>query len=283
MMNEKIEEKKVCFVIMPIADTEGYEIGHFNRVYEYIIKPAIIKSGFKPLRADEVNKANFIIIDILKQIISTDIAICDLSSRNPNVLYELGIRQAFNLPVCLLKDKKTSRMFDIQGFRDVEYDEKLRIDNVEKTVEQLAENILNTYESKGKDINSIIQLMGIKPAEIKTTTEISTDTSIILESINNLNNKVRNIQSEFNLSESKKLSNLIETSITYNDDDDDDVIIENNRRSIYKMGSRVKHARFGNGTVIAVNGEKHTIQFEDGSIKNIIPLLGKLQLLVEKE
>ena len=73
-------------------------------------------------------------------------AICDLSSRNPNVLYELGIRQAFNKPVSLIKDAKTIRIFDIQGFRDIVYDESLRIDSVGETIENLAQNLTLTYE-----------------------------------------------------------------------------------------------------------------------------------------
>lgn len=220
---DKLGEKKKCFVIMPIADTEGYEIGHFKRVYEYIIKPAIIKAGFEPMRADEVNKANFIIIDILKQIISSDIAICDLSSRNPNVLYELGIRQAFNLPVCLLKDNKTTRMFDIQGFRDVEYDEKLRIDNVEKVVDQLAKNIMNTYESKGEDINSIIQLMGIKAAELENTTVISNDTNILLNAIENMGKKVSILENKIinkNVPNQLSLLSDLDESPKFNLDED---------------------------------------------------------------
>lgn len=50
------ELSKICFVIMPIADVEGYDPGHFNRVYEFIIKPACRIAQFKPIRADEVKK-----------------------------------------------------------------------------------------------------------------------------------------------------------------------------------------------------------------------------------
>lgn len=36
---ETIKEK-VCFVVMPIADMDDYENGHFTRVYNHLIKPA---------------------------------------------------------------------------------------------------------------------------------------------------------------------------------------------------------------------------------------------------
>jgi hypothetical protein len=35
---------KKCFIIMPISDQEGYEKGHFSRVYKHLIKPACEKS-----------------------------------------------------------------------------------------------------------------------------------------------------------------------------------------------------------------------------------------------
>ena len=48
------EDQKECFVIMPISDAEGYDKGHFTRVYYDIIKPAVESAGHKPIRADEV-------------------------------------------------------------------------------------------------------------------------------------------------------------------------------------------------------------------------------------
>ncbi|WP_204273430.1 hypothetical protein, partial [Stenotrophomonas maltophilia] len=66
---------------------------------------------------------------------------------NPNVLYEVGIRQAFNLPVTFIKDGITERIFDIQGFRDIRYDESLRIDTVQKAVNDISEVIRNTYDN----------------------------------------------------------------------------------------------------------------------------------------
>ena len=44
---------------MPIADCDGYEKGHFAHVYDDIIKPAIDKTEFTAIRADEVKETNF--------------------------------------------------------------------------------------------------------------------------------------------------------------------------------------------------------------------------------
>ena len=112
------EQKQVaaqpeCFVIMPIGDSDGYDKGHFSKVYEDIFKPACEKSNFKPVRADEVKQTNLIHLDILQKLIDSPMAICDLSSRNPNVLFELGLRQAFDKPTVLVQENGTPKIFDI--------------------------------------------------------------------------------------------------------------------------------------------------------------------------
>ena len=91
------KEKPVCFVIMPISDVHGYEPGHFGRVYEHVLKPAIVAAGYLPMRADDTIKTDYIVVGIIEKIVESEMVICDLSARNPNVMYELGIRHAFNI------------------------------------------------------------------------------------------------------------------------------------------------------------------------------------------
>ncbi|CRY04958.1 TPA: hypothetical protein PXP62_000877 [Yersinia enterocolitica] len=188
--------EKICFIIMPIADVPTYESGHFNRVYQHLIAPACKRAGFKPIRADEVNSSNMIVLDILKKIVESDMAICDLSSRNPNVLYELGLRQAFNKKTVLIKDQITTSPFDVQAFRYAEYDSSLRIDYVQNEIVSLAASIKATYEAKD-DVNSVVQLLQIEPAKIGEKTQLSTTDTIILSAIKDLTNRVDRI-SNFN-------------------------------------------------------------------------------------
>ena len=143
MTQAKIEtsEKPVCFVLMPIADVHGYEPGHFGRVYEHLLKPAIIAAGYMPVRADDTVKTDYIVVGIIQKIVESAMVLCDFSARNPNVMYELGIRHAFNKPVVLIRDKKTDKIFDIQGLRYAEYDESLRIDSVNKDIGKITSAI----------------------------------------------------------------------------------------------------------------------------------------------
>ncbi len=159
---------RTCFVVMPISDAPTYDAGHFQLVYEHLIIPSCKKAGFEPVRADDVKVTNFIIIDVLKTIVTSDMVLCDLSSRNPNVLYELGIRHAFDLPVTLIRDLRTPRMFDIQGLRDIEFDESLRIDKIEQSIKQISTSLQQTARMEGGDVNSLIRLLAIPPAKLLT-------------------------------------------------------------------------------------------------------------------
>lgn len=95
------QKKQVCFVLMPISGVLGYEVGHFGRVYEHLLKPAIIAAGYTPVRADDAVKTDYIVVGIIQKIVESDMVVCDISARNPNVMYELGIRHAFNKPIVL--------------------------------------------------------------------------------------------------------------------------------------------------------------------------------------
>lgn len=188
------KKNKKCFIMMPISDAEGYDKGHFTRVYEHLIKPAVMDAGFEPVRADDTSKANFIVVDILKQILDCDMAICDLSSRNPNVFYELGIRQSFNLKTVLIKDNKTVMPFDIAGIRTLPYNESLRIDEVKKDIPNMAKCIKETSESDVKEVNSLLQLLSIeKPALLPDKITLSQDSSVILGALNDISQRLESI------------------------------------------------------------------------------------------
>ncbi|EGQ9162776.1 hypothetical protein ACONJS_004546 [Vibrio parahaemolyticus] len=160
-----------CFVIMPISSQEGYEDDHFQLVYEDIICPAILAAGMTPIRADETKGTNLIQLDILQKVIDSPMAVCDMSAKNPNVFYELGMRQAFDKPTVLLKDEKTNAPFDINGLRYCQYNTDMRHRNVKLAIEQLSATLIETYKNKENksEINSLVRLLELaKPAELPT-------------------------------------------------------------------------------------------------------------------
>lgn len=170
---EETQQQKRCFVMMPFSDPEGYDKGHFRKIYEQIIIPAIKNAGYIPDRVDENGVSDLITTKIFQSILDCEMAICDLSSRNPNVLYELGIRHAFDKPVVLITDDKTERIFDIQGISTITYRSSRLYDEVPEDQKKITEaikanennsssySIINmvklqkaTYDKDNKDVNS---------------------------------------------------------------------------------------------------------------------------------
>lgn len=92
-MAAKVVEK--CFVIMPFSKTtEVHTKGYWDNHYEKFLVP-LIESGF-PLKAE---RSEAIRGDIIRQIITdlvtAPVVVANLTDSNPNVYWELGVRQSF--------------------------------------------------------------------------------------------------------------------------------------------------------------------------------------------
>lgn len=162
---KKTDKKEKCFVIMPISDPDGYENGHFRYVYEDLLKPAIEEAGFEARRADDDGSSSMIQVNIIRDIIEAPMAVCDLSTRNPNVLFELGIRQAFDLPVVLVQEQGTQRIFDISTINTIDYHKELVYRDVIDDRKKI-EDAIRATQNNEKGINSIIRLLEIGQARI---------------------------------------------------------------------------------------------------------------------
>lgn len=208
------EELKRCFVIMPISDVDGYAPGHFDRVFKHIIEPACKHSGYEAIRADVTAKTNVIIVDILRNALNCEMAICDLSARNPNVFYELGFRQAFNKKTVLMIDNKTIRPFDISAIRSFEYDSSLRIDLVDKAIQDLSKALKETQSMKEDETNSLLKLLSIEsPAKLPEQVELSKDSSLILRAIQSINENLQRMNHTKNMFQHKTMSKINSTII----------------------------------------------------------------------
>lgn len=159
------EELERCFVIMPISDQGDYPKGHFTKVYNQIFKPAIIAAGYEPFRVDEDKISNPIINKIFDAVQNCPMALCDLSNRNPNVLYELGLRQAYDKPVVLVQDEKTPRIFDVSGINTVQYSSERLFENVMEAREKITDALISTRDGK---VNSIVKIVQAESASMKT-------------------------------------------------------------------------------------------------------------------
>lgn len=131
-MSENKYAGKKCFVIMPFGkkkDVDGSEID-FNHVYQNLIKEAVEALGMECERCDEIIDTGSIHSKMFRGIFEADVAVVDITSLNPNVFYELGVRHALNKHVTLVIRRNVPQPppFNINGLNVVSYE----IDTEEK-------------------------------------------------------------------------------------------------------------------------------------------------------
>lgn len=195
-MGENAKDKEKCFVIMPISDQGDYPQGHFTKVYEQIIKPAVEDAGYSPYRVDENKISDTIINKIFDAIQECPMAICDLSNRNPNVLYELGLRQAYDKPVVLIQDDKTEKIFDVSGISTVYYKSERLYENVLNARAEIKEAILSTKDGK---MNTLVRIVkantpDLSNIELSPDDKLSAKLDMIYDEIKKANNRNENAE-----------------------------------------------------------------------------------------
>jgi len=88
---------KSCFVIMGFGVKTDFETGRvldLDKCFRTIIKPAVEAAGLECVRADEILHAGVIDVPMYRHLLEADVVVADLSTSNPNALYELGVRHA---------------------------------------------------------------------------------------------------------------------------------------------------------------------------------------------
>jgi hypothetical protein len=84
------------FVIMQIGAKDSHERKRADEIYNFIISPAVKAAGLEPYRADLDFSPGAITPKMLSELLAARIVIADLTGRNPNVFYELGIAHSFS-------------------------------------------------------------------------------------------------------------------------------------------------------------------------------------------
>lgn len=106
-----------CFVMMPF--------GHWNDIYyKEIYVPAIKEAGFEPVRGDEIFSSGSVVEQIWDHIEKSKVLLADLTGKNANVFYELGLAHAASKPVIFTSGVLEDVPFDLRHLRVIIYDQR---------------------------------------------------------------------------------------------------------------------------------------------------------------
>ena len=107
--------KGTCFTITPFG-------GWFDDYYTTIFVPAIEEAGLEACRADDLYRPSTIVADIWDYTNKARLVLADLSGKNPNVFYELGLAHALAKPAILVVESIDDVPFDLRALRVLQYD-----------------------------------------------------------------------------------------------------------------------------------------------------------------
>lgn len=102
------------FVIMPFQE-------EFDYLYQNYIKKVCKRINVSCMRADDLYSSKPIMQDIWSLIYNSKVVIADCSTKNPNVMYELGIAHAIGKEVILITQDVNDIPFDLRHLRHLHY------------------------------------------------------------------------------------------------------------------------------------------------------------------
>ena len=112
-------DRKTCFLLAPIGPAGSEVRRRSDNLLRHVIAPAAAEAGYAVVRADDIAVPGSITTQIIQLTLDSPLVIADLSGRNPNVLYELGIRHAARKPVIQIASDSVEIPFDIASVRTI--------------------------------------------------------------------------------------------------------------------------------------------------------------------
>lgn len=142
-------KKKTCFVIIGYGVKQDYATGRnldLDKTFNHLIKPVFDAKNIDCFRAIDRNKTGVIDLFMYEWILRADIVLADISTLNPNVIYELGVRHA------------------LRPYSTIIISEK---DIMKKLPFDINHTVIHEYEHLGSDISKIeVEKFGKKLGEV---------------------------------------------------------------------------------------------------------------------
>jgi hypothetical protein len=142
-------EQLSCGLVMPISNIDGCPAEHWAEVKSIITEAieGIAEPRFSVKIVSDADDVGVIQKRIVQNIYNSDVIVCDVSCKNPNVMFELGMRLAFDKPTIIIKDDKTDYSFDTGVIEHVTYPRDLRFAKMVTFKTVLADKVLATHRA----------------------------------------------------------------------------------------------------------------------------------------
>lgn len=205
---------KLCFVIMGYGKKTDPTLGKtydLDKTYHNIIKPAVESAGFQCVRSDEILESGTIDKNMYALLIHADLCIADITTFNPNAIYELGIRHAARpFSTIIMREKDGNIPFDLNHNKIFTYShmgEDIGHTETVRCVSQLAHLIEEVDKTKETDSPLFHHIQGVQPYTLpkeeytKIIDDLATKENALFATVEAARNKME----QSNFLEAKKL------------------------------------------------------------------------------
>lgn len=209
-----MKRKRMCFVIMGFGKKTDFASGRtldLDMTYKNIIKPAVIEAGFECVRADEIQDSGLIDKSMYALLMQSDLVIADISTYNPNAIYELGVRHAVRpFSTIIMKEEKGKIPFDIDHSRIFQYthlEDDIGASEAERCQKALISLIKELSKNESTDSPLYEYIKGINPPTIPKAeyNAIITDLAEREKHIFALVERAKELMEENNFSDAAKI------------------------------------------------------------------------------
>lgn len=146
---ERETKKPICGIVMPISSVEDCSSAHWDDV-KRILTDAIFSAGYEASMVSDADDIGVIQSRIVQNLYNNEIVVCDVSCKNPNVMFELGMRLAFDKPTIIVMDDRTNYSFDTGIIEHIIYPRDLNYHRIMTFKEALKSKIIGTVDNSKK-------------------------------------------------------------------------------------------------------------------------------------
>jgi len=183
-----MDNKKKCFVIMPVSETKSCTQNEWTGIFEHMIKPAVTGSrlGYECERAKPLTGA--FVRDILEGLNRSDVVIADLTDRNPNVCYELGIRHTLKRRTILIAQNIDDVPSDLRSYWVVTYGKSLTgAQNFKKKVREILREMHKNPKKPDSPVADFLEFKNIDIYSYEKSANVRKLCALISELSGNIN------------------------------------------------------------------------------------------------
>jgi hypothetical protein len=189
----RMQQRKKCFVIMPISKSKSCTACQWKSIFDAMIKPAITgsKLGFTCERSKP--RTGNAIKDILTKLNRADVVIADLTDMNPNVFYELGVRHTLRNRTILIAQDMKYVPFDLRSYWVVIYKKDLSgVQDFKDRIRDIMKDMMNNPEQRDNPVGDFLGEKNIsllsqeRSANLKKLTALVSECSYNLHSVDRI-------------------------------------------------------------------------------------------------